>query len=170
MTKCAYCGVAANDLVLDHVVPRARGGPDSPRNLVRACVKCNSEKTDMLPSEWLTSVPPAIAAIEARVTRSIDLKIRGRRGVKKPAAAAAPTDPLVGNYFHSRGDRGQIVWQGEVVARVGDAYLVQLFSWLDGRDTNRKVVPVSVMSTWTFYADAESMRDAYSRAPQEMKS
>ena len=42
---CAYCGETydINELTLDHVHPRSRGGGDN-KNLVCACRKCNQEK------------------------------------------------------------------------------------------------------------------------------
>ena len=45
--------VLNSDLCLDHLIPRMRGGPDSPENLVTACRSCNSSKggRDML--EWM---------------------------------------------------------------------------------------------------------------------
>jgi hypothetical protein len=36
---CQYCGGSA--VTADHVVPRERGGPDHPDNLVAACALCN---------------------------------------------------------------------------------------------------------------------------------
>lgn len=39
---CAYCGAMATHV--DHVVPRAAGGSDSPVNLVAACARCNLTK------------------------------------------------------------------------------------------------------------------------------
>lgn len=41
--KCAYCG-AEEGLQWEHIVPRARGGPDSIDNLVQACRACNLSK------------------------------------------------------------------------------------------------------------------------------
>jgi hypothetical protein len=43
---CVYCGEAflAEELTLDHVEPRMRGGDDSEGNLVACCVGCNREK------------------------------------------------------------------------------------------------------------------------------
>lgn len=43
---CQYCGRSATDeeLVVEHVVPIAKGGPDSPDNWTCACRKCNSGK------------------------------------------------------------------------------------------------------------------------------
>jgi 5-methylcytosine-specific restriction endonuclease McrA len=40
---CVYCG-AAGSLTLDHVVPRAVGGPTVAANLVTCCRRCNETK------------------------------------------------------------------------------------------------------------------------------
>lgn len=47
---CQYCGVE-NNLTIDHVVPKSRGGRDSWENLVAACVSCNNQKGDRTPEE-----------------------------------------------------------------------------------------------------------------------
>jgi hypothetical protein len=46
--KCRYCGQSAPDVVLhaDHVIPVAKGGTNSPDNLVSACSSCNGGKSD----------------------------------------------------------------------------------------------------------------------------
>jgi 5-methylcytosine-specific restriction endonuclease McrA len=41
---CQYCGVRANDLTIDHVIPRSRGGQHTWENLVSACRACNHRK------------------------------------------------------------------------------------------------------------------------------
>ncbi|NQZ78251.1 MAG: HNH endonuclease [Ekhidna sp.] len=43
--KCQYCGTT-KDLTIDHVIPRSRGGKSTWTNLVTACKKCNSKKSD----------------------------------------------------------------------------------------------------------------------------
>lgn len=48
---CVYCG-SGEMLSLDHVVPRSKGGCDSPENLVSACQPCNSSKRDRDLTEW----------------------------------------------------------------------------------------------------------------------
>jgi 5-methylcytosine-specific restriction endonuclease McrA len=48
--KCVYCGSHQN-LTLDHVLPRSRGGNASWTNLVTACKLCNAKKGDNLPEE-----------------------------------------------------------------------------------------------------------------------
>lgn len=50
---CQYCGdvVASNELTLDHVVPRSRGGLSTWENLVACCHDCNRRKGNSLLSE-----------------------------------------------------------------------------------------------------------------------
>ncbi|NJN27463.1 MAG: HNH endonuclease [Cyclobacteriaceae bacterium] len=42
---CQYCGTN-QDLTLDHLIPKAKGGETKWNNLVTACKKCNSRKGD----------------------------------------------------------------------------------------------------------------------------
>jgi len=51
--KCQYCEkrFSPQELTLDHIVPKSRGGSDEPENLVAACVDCNQEKDDRTPEE-----------------------------------------------------------------------------------------------------------------------
>lgn len=49
---CAYCG-SGHDITKDHVIPRSRGGANTPENIVWACRNCNSAKGDRTPEEWL---------------------------------------------------------------------------------------------------------------------
>ena len=41
--RCQYCGdkKPAGELTLDHILPRSRGGDNSPVNVVTACVACH---------------------------------------------------------------------------------------------------------------------------------
>lgn len=49
--RCQYCGRPGNDLTLDHVIPRHRGGPHEWENLVAACRTCNHRKGGRTPVE-----------------------------------------------------------------------------------------------------------------------
>ena len=61
---CAYCGRGPRDrqdahqahvvLSLDHLVPRSQGGTNEPRNLVSACISCNSSRRDR---DWREFAP-----------------------------------------------------------------------------------------------------------------
>lgn len=54
---CRYCGAAAPEvaLVVDHVVPVALGGSDSPDNLVACCIPCNTGKASTAPDSDLVA-------------------------------------------------------------------------------------------------------------------
>lgn len=49
--RCQYCGYKGEQLTLDHVIPRSRGGGDSWDNMVAACVRCNVKKGNRTPKE-----------------------------------------------------------------------------------------------------------------------
>jgi 5-methylcytosine-specific restriction endonuclease McrA len=49
--ECAYCGETEN-LTLDHITPRARGGTDRVTNIVCACKECNISKGHQMWSDW----------------------------------------------------------------------------------------------------------------------
>lgn len=48
---CQYCGLqpGAEELTIDHVVPRSHGGTSTWDNCVLACVACNKRKADRTP-------------------------------------------------------------------------------------------------------------------------
>jgi 5-methylcytosine-specific restriction endonuclease McrA len=53
--RCVYCGAqfAAEELTIDHVQPRVKGGDRSDGNLVTACTGCNTLKGHRRLSEFL---------------------------------------------------------------------------------------------------------------------
>lgn len=50
---CQYCGSqpGSEELTIDHVQPRSRGGTSTWQNCVLACLECNKRKADRTPSE-----------------------------------------------------------------------------------------------------------------------
>jgi 5-methylcytosine-specific restriction endonuclease McrA len=50
---CQYCGRVCDrqDLNLDHVIPRDRGGPTTWENIVCSCIECNTQKANSTPQE-----------------------------------------------------------------------------------------------------------------------
>ena len=48
--QCQYCAVffREDDLTLDHVIPRSKGGGSTWTNVVAACKPCNQKKRDYL--------------------------------------------------------------------------------------------------------------------------
>jgi 5-methylcytosine-specific restriction endonuclease McrA len=59
--RCVYCGLQfpEDELTLDHVQPRVRGGDRSEGNLVTACGGCNTLKGQGRLSEFLHENPVA---------------------------------------------------------------------------------------------------------------
>jgi predicted restriction endonuclease len=49
--ECAYCGSSEN-LTLDHITPRIKGGSDRITNIVCACNECNHSKGHQFWSDW----------------------------------------------------------------------------------------------------------------------
>jgi 5-methylcytosine-specific restriction endonuclease McrA len=58
---CYYCG-SVDHLVVDHLIPRVKGGPDEADNLIWACRACNSSKQgkDMLAWMKIKAVFPPL--------------------------------------------------------------------------------------------------------------
>jgi 5-methylcytosine-specific restriction endonuclease McrA len=50
--RCAYCGASGLPLQVEHIIPKARGGSDSPSNLTLACEPCNQTKGDQTAREF----------------------------------------------------------------------------------------------------------------------
>ena len=51
--RCQYCGdrLPREDLTIDHIIPRSRGGRSTWTNVVLACSRCNARKGDNLLSQ-----------------------------------------------------------------------------------------------------------------------
>ena len=52
--ECAYCG-SDEDITIDHVIPRAKGGMDTIENMVSCCETCNQDKAHTPWEEWYFS-------------------------------------------------------------------------------------------------------------------
>lgn len=74
---CVYCGRLAPLLCLDHVRPRARGGTNDARNLVTACVPCNSSRRDLPLRAWCIARGIDAHAVRARIRLVTRRALRG---------------------------------------------------------------------------------------------
>ncbi len=86
--ECVYCG-AEGDLTVEHMLPRARGGPDVPENAVWVCSSCNSKKGSRRLYEWFglenrNGLP--------RIAEGKYLKLLYALHEKKGTLDAVPTD------------------------------------------------------------------------------
>lgn len=50
---CTYCGVMADKLECDHVIPLSKGGSNDMDNLTTACRTCNRQKKDKSVAEFI---------------------------------------------------------------------------------------------------------------------
>jgi len=68
---------------------------------------------------------------------------------------------LPGNWFHSF-ENDKTKWQGQILsAEPNNYFLIQLYSWLHGTPTDRKLIHFSEMVDWNFYATDKDMRYAH---------
>lgn len=90
--RCVYCGEVypPEELTLDHVQARVRGGDHSGGNLVTACAPCNTRKGHRRLSEFLAAEPAARASffrfaarhVWPRHLRAVKEEIEKRLGTK----------------------------------------------------------------------------------------
>lgn len=54
--QCAFCG-SGDRLIIEHFIPRSKGGPHAIGNILPACHDCNMSKFNHDPEEWYRSRP-----------------------------------------------------------------------------------------------------------------
>jgi 5-methylcytosine-specific restriction endonuclease McrA len=71
--RCQYCGEkkAATALTLDHIMPRSRGGDNSPVNIVTACIACNGRKGNRTPDEARMPLLTSQSALRVKLERVV---------------------------------------------------------------------------------------------------
>ena len=74
--RCQYCGCRGEQLSIDHVIPRSRGGEDTWENVTTACLICNVRKGNRTPKEAgmpLLRVPRRpLSSLSFEATRQIN--------------------------------------------------------------------------------------------------
>src|SRR5438477_529081 len=70
---CQYCGEkkGAVELTLDHIMPRSRGGDNSPVNVVAACIQCNNRKSNRTPEEARMPLLTSQSALRVKLERVV---------------------------------------------------------------------------------------------------
>lgn len=71
--RCQYCGdkKSATELTLDHIMPRSRGGDNSPVNIATACIACNSRKGSRTPDEARMPLLTTQTALRMKLERVV---------------------------------------------------------------------------------------------------
>jgi len=69
--RCQYCGdkKGVAELTLDHILPRSRGGDNSPVNVVTACITCNNRKSNRTPEEARMPLRTSQSALRVKLER-----------------------------------------------------------------------------------------------------
>ena len=69
--RCQYCGdkKGVAELTLDHILPRSRGGDNSPVNVVTACITCNNRKSNRTPEEARMPLLTSQSALRVKLER-----------------------------------------------------------------------------------------------------
>jgi predicted GIY-YIG superfamily endonuclease len=109
---------------------------------------------------------PTLAALQAAEREAITTEKprynvqlnRGNAAAKYEGNHSQP-EGLIGRFFHSYPE-GVREWQGHVIDRDGDLFIVELFSWWDGMPNGQKLVTVEQMQSWKFYDTAIEMQIA----------
>lgn len=78
------------------------------------------------------------------------------------------SDSLVGQFFHTvatcEHNREIAEWQGQVVDAIAEnVYLIQLYSWWDGRPSTQELITLADLMAKIplFYEDSDAMRFSY---------
>jgi len=71
--RCQYCGEkkVVGELTLDHILPRSRGGDNSPVNVVTACIACNNRKSNRTPQEARMPLLTSQTALRVKLERVV---------------------------------------------------------------------------------------------------
>jgi hypothetical protein len=69
-------------------------------------------------------------------------------------------------FFHSFHD-GKINLQGQIISELNDNYfLIQLFEWVLGAESTKRIVHIDVMVDWNIYDTDKEMNDYYYKKNQ----
>ncbi|HOX59254.1 MAG TPA: HNH endonuclease domain-containing protein [Candidatus Paceibacterota bacterium] len=133
---CLYTGeglavTSLDDYEIDHIVPRARGGPDAILNKVLTTRQANRDKADHTPHEWLAAKPGWDAYVE-RVG-----KHRGTLRNKKVQLLTSPDAPALVDKYTAL---AETAW----ISKLAQTIVALRFNWPGGiSGGERKVTVVS---------------------------
>ena len=85
---CQYCDQPStknHPLTVDHVIPESRGGPTVVGNLVAACQKCNTKKTNRSLADFLAKDPERLTKIQKQADQLAPLTSTGHLNSVMPA-------------------------------------------------------------------------------------
>lgn len=135
--RCLYTGEALaptliDDYVIDHIVPRAKGGPDAIINYILTKHETNDIKGNRTPYEWLSASGEWDAYVNRVRERS--LALRG----KKTRLLTSPDAPQLAEKYTAL---AETAWIAKLTAAIVDLH----FGWRNGNDCKgrKRVIIVS---------------------------
>lgn len=149
---CRYCGATAPDvrITLDHVVPTALGGDDSPSNLVAACGDCNSGKTSTSPSEVIVQDVDERAIKWAAAMAQVANERRASREVLAQRYEAFEAEWNRWGWTDWRGDRHTEELPADWKQSVDQFYAAGL-DHSDLEELIEAAMPKKVKDTWKYF-------------------
>ncbi len=134
---CLYTGdglvpTSLDEYVIDHIVPRAKGGPDAAVNYVLTTRRANDDKADRTPYEWLSTTK----GWDAYVNR-VRERLTSLRHKKAQLLISPDAEKLVEKYTAL----AETAW----ISKLAQAILDLRFGWRNGNDSKgrKRVVVVS---------------------------
>ncbi|HEV2693332.1 MAG TPA: HNH endonuclease domain-containing protein [Verrucomicrobiae bacterium] len=132
---CLYTGdglvpTSLDEYVIDHIVPRAKGGPDAAVNYVLTTRRANDEKADRTPFEWLAATKGWDAYVNRVRERLTSLRHKKAQLLIAPDAA-------------TRVEKYTALAETAWISKLAQAILDLYFGWHNGNDSQgRKRVAV----------------------------
>ena len=128
---CLYCGEIMPDrLEVDHIVPRSRGGSNTPSNLVAACHDCNQEKGNQTAEEH---GHPGIQKKIRKSLRSAAITQMGKTATLQGLAEIAPVSETYG--YITKVDRQKMgllkTHYYDAVAIAAEGRAVETLGWVE---------------------------------------
>lgn len=85
--RCVYCekSLYINNFVIDHIMPKSKGGKDVPYNYALSCVHCNADKFNLTLDAYCEKKKLDSDKIEKKIERALKGYQRGIKGHKDKA-------------------------------------------------------------------------------------
>lgn len=133
---CLYTGdplvpTELDQYVIDHIVPRAKNGPDAAVNYVLTTQRTNDEKLDRTPYEWLRATPDWDAYVH---------RVKERIGTLRNKKAQLLTSPEAETLVEKYTALAETAW----ISKLAQTIIGLRFGWPGGiEDGKRRVIVVS---------------------------
>jgi CRISPR-associated endonuclease Csn1 len=134
--ECLYTGEklipeALDEYCIDHIVPRAKGGPDSAINYVLTTRRTNDDKGDRTPFEWLSTTNGWDAYVE---------RVKKRAGSLRNKKVQLLTSPDAESLVQKYTALAETAW----ISKLAQTIIGLRFGWPNGiANGERKVIVVS---------------------------